>query len=91
MGIGTELPPEAAEEREVELEAGDVLVLYTDGVIEAAAASGERYGPDRLERLIEANGHLAVARLCDVVLEDVRRFMHAQHDDLTILVARQRA
>jgi sigma-B regulation protein RsbU (phosphoserine phosphatase) len=89
VGIGTELPPEATEEREVELEPGDVLVLYTDGVIEAAAASGEHYGPDRLERIIEANGHLAAARLCDVVLEDVRRFMHAQHDDLTILVARQ--
>jgi serine phosphatase RsbU (regulator of sigma subunit) len=32
---------------------------------------------------------LAAARLCDLVLEDVRRFMHAQHDDLTILIARQ--
>jgi hypothetical protein len=32
---------------------------------------------------------LAAARLCEVVLDDVRRFMHAQNDDLTILVARQ--
>jgi DNA-binding LacI/PurR family transcriptional regulator/serine phosphatase RsbU (regulator of sigma subunit) len=88
VGIGTELSPEATEEREVQLEAGDVLVLYTDGVIEAADASGEHYGPERLERIIEANGHLPAARLCDVVLGDVRRFMHAQHDDLTILVAR---
>jgi sigma-B regulation protein RsbU (phosphoserine phosphatase) len=90
VGIGTELPPDATEEREIELAAGDVLVLYTDGVIEATDAAGEHYGPERLERIIEANGHLAAARLCEVVLEDVRRFMHTQHDDLTILVARQR-
>lgn len=91
VGIGTELPPEATEEREVRLDPGDVLVLYTDGVIEAADASGEHYGPERLARIIEANGHLAAIRLRDVVLDDVRRFMHAQHDDLTILVARQSA
>ena len=89
VGIGTELPPEATEERELQLEEGDALVLYTDGVIEAANAAGEHYGPERLERVIEANGHLAAARLCELVLEDVRRFMHAQHDDLTLLVARQ--
>ena len=89
MGIGTELPREATEERELQLEAGDVLVLYTDGVIEAADAAGKEYGAERLERIIEANGHLAAARLCEAVLEDVRRFMHVQHDDLTILVARQ--
>jgi serine phosphatase RsbU (regulator of sigma subunit) len=88
VGIGTQIPPEATEEREVRLEPGDVLVLYTDGVIEAADASGERYGTERLERLIEANGHLAATRLRDIVLDDVRRFMHAQHDDLTLLVAR---
>ena len=89
VGIGTEIPPEATEEREIWLEPGDVLVLYTDGIIEAQDAAGERYGTERLERVIQSNGQLAAKRLCEVVLEDVRRFMHAQQDDLTLLVARQ--
>ncbi|HTV17314.1 MAG TPA: SpoIIE family protein phosphatase [Polyangiaceae bacterium] len=89
VGVGVDIPPEATEERVVTLEPGDVLVLYTDGVIEAQDASGDRYGIERLERVIESSGHLAATQLCEALLEDVRRFMHTQHDDLTLLVARQ--
>jgi sigma-B regulation protein RsbU (phosphoserine phosphatase) len=88
VGIGSEVPPEASEEREYRLEPGDVLLLYTDGIIEAASASGDGYGIERLERTLEANGHLAVARISEIVVQDVQAWMHTQHDDFTLVVAR---
>ncbi|MGB5177142.1 MAG: PP2C family protein-serine/threonine phosphatase [Gammaproteobacteria bacterium] len=39
---------------EIPMAAGDILVLYTDGVTEARASSGEQFGPERLKALIEA-------------------------------------
>jgi sigma-B regulation protein RsbU (phosphoserine phosphatase) len=40
---------------ETRMVAGDLLILYTDGVTEARAANGEHYGPERLQALIEAS------------------------------------
>ena len=39
------------------LEPGDVLVLYSDGVVEAANASGEEFGEHRLIAAVESNVH----------------------------------
>ena len=88
VGIGTEIPAEATEEREYRLDPGDLLVLYTDGIIEATDAAGEAFGSERLSRLVEQSGHLAVSCICERVVQDVQRWMHVQRDDLTLLVAR---
>jgi phosphoserine phosphatase RsbU/P len=88
VGIGTEIPDDATDEREYCLESGDVLVLYTDGILEAKAASGEPYGSERLERLIESIGHLPTARICELVIQDVSGFMAVQDDDMTLVIAR---
>ena len=90
VGIGTEIPEEATEERAYQLSPGDILILYTDGVLEAKSATGELYGPDRLARSIEHNAHLPAESICQLVLTDVRRFMAVQDDDMTLLVARHR-
>jgi phosphoserine phosphatase RsbU/P len=91
VGIGTEIPSDATEEREYRLEPGDVLVLYTDGILEAKAASGECYGSERLERIIESSGHLPTARICELVIQDVSGFMAVQDDDMTLVIARHGA
>jgi phosphoserine phosphatase RsbU/P len=91
VGIGTEIPSEATDEREYLLEPGDVLVLYTDGILEAKNAAGDPYGAERLERIIESVGHLPTARICELVIEDVGDFMDAQDDDMTLVVARHGA
>lgn len=90
VGIDAHPPAAATEESEYRLEPGDVLVLYTDGIIEAAAASGEAYGIERLERRIQLSGHLAASRICELVVQDVQGWMHTQTDDLTLVVARHR-
>jgi sigma-B regulation protein RsbU (phosphoserine phosphatase) len=91
VGIGTEIPSEAIEEREYLLEPGDVLVLYTDGILEAKDASGQTYGSERLERIIEKCGQLPTARMCELVIQDVSGFMAAQDDDMTLVIARHGA
>lgn len=76
----------------VTLEPGETLVVYTDGVTEAASAEGALYGPDRLLRCLE--GHLPTA---EDVLHQVDEDLHLhtagaeQSDDITMLAVRRRA
>ncbi|MFQ5892714.1 MAG: PP2C family protein-serine/threonine phosphatase [Nitrospinota bacterium] len=68
------------------LEAGQVVILYTDGVIEAQAADGAFFGMTRLEELL-ARAAGSPEEVCERVLEAVGTFVadHAQHDDLTLV------
>ena len=72
---------------ELQLEPGDAIYLYTDGIVEQPDASGELYGDARLLNLLSARDYPLNAALAAVV-EDVRR--HAagveQADDCTQLV-----
>jgi sigma-B regulation protein RsbU (phosphoserine phosphatase) len=70
------------------LEPGDVLVAYTDGVIEAHSSQGEAFGEERLEQLVLDN-HAASARdLVHRIVETVSDFTRGthQHDDMTLVV-----
>jgi phosphoserine phosphatase RsbU/P len=75
---------------EVRLEDGDLLVLYTDGVIEAANEARDQFGTARLAAEIEAHSEAGVAEIRDAIVDSVRRFAPALADDVTVLVARHR-
>jgi serine phosphatase RsbU (regulator of sigma subunit) len=71
------------------LEAGDLLVLYTDGLIEATGRDGrERFGGDRLVTLIEDHSAADPAALRDAILAALDAFAPRLDDDVTLLVAR---
>ena len=72
------------------LESGDLLVLYTDGLTEAAAADGggARFGIDRLIALVEEHGAASPAAVRDAILAAVAAFSARRDDDVTLLVAR---
>jgi phosphoserine phosphatase RsbU/P len=78
----------ATEEQRARLEEGDVLLLYTDGVIEAANAAREQYGIERLIAELEAAGSESVTVIRDRLLGSVQRFLAVQDDDIALLVAR---
>ncbi len=65
---------------------GDLVVLYTDGVIEAMNRKEELYGYDRFEAIIRKE-HQGPAELRDAIVADVNRFAGTgpQHDDLTLV------
>jgi phosphoserine phosphatase RsbU/P len=73
---------------ELVLERGDVLLLYTDGAIEAENAAAEQYGLRRLGDALVQHIALDARTLCDALLADIRAFMAVQHDDVTLVVLR---
>ncbi len=79
-------------ESQVELAAGDGLVLYSDGVVEAENVAGEFYGLDRLCQVVSQNWGQSAEAIKDAVVADVRAFIgqHTVYDDLTLLVMRQK-
>jgi serine phosphatase RsbU (regulator of sigma subunit) len=76
----------------VELQPGDLVVLYTDGVTEAMNLRSEEYGEERLIALVRrlAQSPASSAAVVDALLRDVRGFTDRapQHDDITIVVIR---
>jgi sigma-B regulation protein RsbU (phosphoserine phosphatase) len=70
------------------LEAGDVFVLYTDGVTEARSASGEEFGEERLIEALNGRGALGMT---GTVLDAIDHFAAGapQHDDITLLIGRR--
>jgi serine phosphatase RsbU (regulator of sigma subunit)/CHASE3 domain sensor protein len=68
---------------------GDLLVLHTDGLTEAANAKGEMFGGVRLCEHLERLRDAPVDRIRDEVLDAVSGWMHERRDDMTIVVARQ--
>jgi stage II sporulation SpoE-like protein len=85
LGVRGEL---AIQPKMVRLEPGDVLFLFSDGLVEARTEAGDDFGFDRLERSLARHAGKSVEGIRDGVLEDVLRFAgHApREDDQTILV-----
>jgi phosphoserine phosphatase RsbU/P len=84
----TEDIADATEDQHARLEDGDVLLLFTDGAIEAANAAGEQYGIERLCAELEAARGAPVAEIRDRLLASVQGFLAVQDDDIALLVAR---
>ena len=78
---------------EVQLDPGDMLVLYTDGVTEGTNADGEEFGEPRLLETLERNSSLPVGPLLQTVVEAVQQFSSGseQQDDITLVIARSLA
>jgi phosphoserine phosphatase RsbU/P len=65
---------------------GDRLLLYTDGVIEAANGGEEEFGQERLGKLLASSAGMTVEDLADLILSTVQDWAPAQMDDLTVVV-----
>ena len=66
----------------------DILVAYTDGITEAANASGDMWGLERLERLLRSCSRMAPNEIVERILADVSEFANgeSQRDDVTLVV-----
>jgi serine phosphatase RsbU (regulator of sigma subunit) len=74
--------------QELWLTEGDLLVLYTDGLVESRDIRGHFYSLERLVSEVERCGTLPVAQICSQLIGAVRAWMSSQQDDLTLVVAR---
>ena len=85
-------------EQVVQMQKGDILFLYTDGVTEAMNPDEKLYGEERLQKFLsfndsypEPSGDNGIAgAVCEAVKEDVDRFVNGaeQSDDITMLCIR---
>ena len=75
-------------EKELKLEVGDVVVLYTDGITEGKTLSGEMYGLSRLVQAVELYASkYGSDGIVNHVAQDYSRFTqeHVQDDDVTLI------
>jgi sigma-B regulation protein RsbU (phosphoserine phosphatase) len=73
-----------------QMQVGDVLVLYTDGVIEAANEKDEEYSRGRLGAAVAARRRLPAAGPQAAVLDDIKGFCGRDEfaDDLTLMIVK---
>jgi serine phosphatase RsbU (regulator of sigma subunit)/CHASE1-domain containing sensor protein/anti-sigma regulatory factor (Ser/Thr protein kinase) len=82
------MPGMPYEEKEAVLAAGDDLLLYSDGLVEAHDPEGEMFGFPRLRKLIMAQSAGSGEELVDFLLAELTRFTGTdseQEDDITLV------
>jgi sigma-B regulation protein RsbU (phosphoserine phosphatase) len=84
-------PDQAYASETLDLGAGDSLLLYTDGVTEAADGAGQLFGPERLRVCFAEGAGGTATESVERVLRAVRAFAGGapQSDDITILALRR--
>lgn len=91
IGLIDDVSPYIAEQS-IDLHPGDVVVLYTDGITEAASPKHALYGIDRLADIVVQHRFETAEAIKAAVVADVREHIQDQQvfDDLTLIVLKQR-
>ena len=73
--------------QELQLQKGDSIFLYTDGVTEATNAHQELYGNDRLLAIANAKEYASMKEMCEAIRDDIDKFVGEapQFDDITMV------
>ncbi len=81
------------QQSQIQMEPGDVLVLYTDGLSEAQNERGEEFGTDRLLDTVLAHRHESAEEIHAALIQAVTAFVAGapQFDDLTIMIVIRQA
>jgi serine phosphatase RsbU (regulator of sigma subunit) len=87
LGIAEDIEADTSD-HDIMLERGDLMLLYTDGLIEARSSTNEEFGIERVEQILRSNAHSPVKLIYDNLLSAVRSWTPVQQDDVTVIVAR---
>lgn len=76
------------EEKNVFIDRGDAILLYTDGLVEAENLQGEFFGTERLAALFHSLAGLPPQQIIAAILDELRRFCRRNKfkDDVTLLI-----
>jgi sigma-B regulation protein RsbU (phosphoserine phosphatase) len=87
VGLFPALP---ALESKVELAPGDCLLIFSDGIPEAADGNGEEFGDEGLLGAFRRSCHRGAAEVCGMVVDEVRNHIREQRqaDDITLIAMR---
>jgi hypothetical protein len=84
------LPGVTYKQAEIDIEPGDLLVVFSDGVSEATNAQGAEFGEEGIIESVKREWRNSAGGVCDGILADVRAFLGDEppHDDQTLMVVR---
>jgi sigma-B regulation protein RsbU (phosphoserine phosphatase) len=78
------------EQETIQLQSGDILVVYTDGVTEALNPEGVEFGEEKLRSIVVESLQLPARELAARVIEKVLEWQGraSQHDDITLIIVK---
>jgi serine phosphatase RsbU (regulator of sigma subunit) len=81
------------DEETVQMQPGDVLLIFSDGISEALNAAGEEFGDDRILACLKAHAQAGVNEMLECLVQTVKSFASdtIQSDDITAVVVRYRS
>lgn len=93
LGLGLEFGLKFDEtlcEHKIALKTDDVLVFYTDGLIEARNIEQKEFDPERLRAFVVSHCHLSASEIKEALIKEVKMFVGRArtHDDLTCVVVK---
>jgi serine phosphatase RsbU (regulator of sigma subunit) len=91
VGLEPDIEREAITSTTFQLDPGELMLLYTDGLSEARRSDGEMFGPERLRAVIAATGDRPVSDVLDAIFDAVRAWTEKREDDMTAVVVRRLA
>jgi phosphoserine phosphatase RsbU/P len=85
------LPDSKYESEKISLRQGDVLVLYTDGAVEAENPAGEQYSSERLSETVRLHLQQNASELIETIYTSVIQFRKTTSlaDDLTLVLLKK--
>jgi sigma-B regulation protein RsbU (phosphoserine phosphatase) len=84
------LPAATYEQGSIELQHGDLIVLFTDGVSESMNAADEEFGEEQIVATARDRRQRGVVEIRDVLIASAEAFAAGapQHDDMTVVVVK---
>ncbi len=80
------IPDSDYQEKEIILTDQDIILCFTDGVVESRNTKGQNFGRRHLEQFVKKNSHLNATELVHKIFAHIQKNSQAkQHDDLTIV------
>jgi len=94
IGIGLEkgkIFDSVIEEGKIILNEGDIVFLYTDGIVEAMNRKKDEFGEKRIIEILNTLDNASSKNICHIVFDEVKRFSEKaeQHDDITMMAIKQ--
>jgi serine phosphatase RsbU (regulator of sigma subunit) len=93
-GLPLGIKPDAEyREGRTQLQPGDVLVIYSDGVTETVSPTGEEFGPTRLYEVVSRNIEASAAGIRDRIESSLTKFSQGTSaaDDITLVIVKRQA
>ena len=93
-GLPLGIKPDAEyREGRTQLQPGDVLVIYSDGVTEAVSPTGEEFGPTRLYEVVSRNVEASAAGIRDRIESSLTKFAQGTSaaDDITLVIVKRQS